>query len=81
MKARFLKSKYQRVGSFSSSSIWLGINDWYDVILERTFCVVGRGDNINFWNDLWCFEKCISLLAGVPYAERIKLKATVAQGW
>jgi len=33
MKARFLKSKYPRVGSFFSSSIWPGINDWYDVIL------------------------------------------------
>jgi len=37
MKARFLKNKYQRVGSFFSSSIWPGINDWYDVILEHTF--------------------------------------------
>jgi len=81
MKARFLKSKYQRVGSFFSSSIWPGINDWYDTILEHTFWIVGRGDNINFWNDLWCYEKCISLLARVSYAKRIKLKATMTQGW
>jgi len=39
---------------------------------------VGRGDNINFLSDLWCFEKCISLSAGVPYVESIKLKAIVA---
>jgi len=81
MKARFLKSMYQRVGSFFSSSIWPGINDWYDLILKHTFFTVGRGDNINFWNDLWCSEKCISLLAGVSYAKRIKLKATMTQGW
>jgi len=48
MKARILKSKYQRVGSLFSSSIWSGINDWYDVILEYTFSTVRRGDNINF---------------------------------
>jgi len=52
MKAQFLKNKYQRVGSFFSSSIYLGINDWYDAILEHSFWSVGRGDNINFWNDL-----------------------------
>jgi len=48
MKARFLKFKYQRVWSFFSSSIWLDINDWYDVILEHIFFIIRRGDNINF---------------------------------
>jgi len=81
VKALFLKSKYQRVGSFFSFIIWPGINDWYDVILEHTFWTIRRGDNINFWNDLWCSKKCISLLVGVPYVESIKLKATVGQGW
>jgi len=41
MKARFLKNKYQRVGSFFSSSMWPGINDLYGVILEHTFWTVG----------------------------------------
>jgi len=41
--------------------------------------MVGRGDNINFWNDLWCSEKYISFLRSVSYAKMINLKAIVAQ--
>jgi len=37
MNVRFLKSKYQIIGSFFSFFIWLGINDWYDIILKHIF--------------------------------------------
>jgi len=58
-----------------------GINDPYNLILEHTLWTIRRDDNINLWNDIWSSEKCISMLIGVPYAKRIKLKAIVAQGW
>jgi len=45
MKARFLKTKYQKNSSYRSSSIWLGINDWYGTILQHTFWTICIGEH------------------------------------
>ena len=37
--------------------------------------------DINFWNNIWCSSKCISLIVGFPFNERIKLFANVARAW
>jgi len=37
MHIRFLKSNYHKYMFFKSSSIWHGIKDAYDVVLENTF--------------------------------------------
>jgi len=52
MKVRFLISKYKKILIFRSSSIWSGIKDFYDVVLENTYWTVGSSANINFWNNL-----------------------------
>jgi len=47
--ARFFRRKYQQIAYFQSTSIWLGIKDFYDVVLENTFyIVVDKGDEMIF---------------------------------
>lgn len=36
LKAKFIMSKNQKNLSYKSSSIWIGIKDYYDVVLENT---------------------------------------------
>jgi len=48
MCAKFLKSKYLKVPSCHSSSIWPNMNEYYNIVLENTFYTTGRGDWVNF---------------------------------
>jgi ribonuclease HI len=43
------------------SSLWSSIKDEYPVILENSIWLLGKGNNINFWNDCWCGESLASL--------------------
>jgi len=81
MKARFFRSKYQKIFIFYSFYIWLGIKDFYNVVLENTYWTVRSGVNINFWNDLPCSSRYLSLIAGVPYTEMINLSSKVYEAW
>jgi len=56
---------------YRSSSIWLGIKQFYDTILEYTSWIVGTCTFINFWNDKWCSTPFLSIIVGVPDGSRI----------
>jgi len=81
LKARFLSSKYQKVYPHKSSSIWYGIKQFYDLVLEYTCWTVGTSKSINFWNDLWCSPFFLSIFASIPYRERVNLVSNVSQVW
>jgi len=65
MRVISLKSNYLKI-PYHSSSIWHDINEYYDILLD---------------NKLLCYSKCIYLIVGVPYLERISLISTIVNGW
>ena len=71
LKVRVLKSKCQFRMVYRSSSIWPGIKQFYDIILEHTSWIVGTSTSINFLNDKWCSTPSLSIIAGVPDGFRI----------
>jgi len=48
MYAKFLKYRYLKYPYYHSSSSWPNINEYYNIILDNTFCTTRRGDQINF---------------------------------
>ena len=69
------------VSSSHSSFIWPDINEYYDIVLHNNFWTVESGDQINLWNDLCYFFKCIYFITGVPCLERISLTSTIVDCW
>jgi len=51
------------------------------VVFQKTYSNVEFGTNINFWNDLWCSFRYLSLIAGVPYTKRVNLSSKVCETW
>jgi len=42
------------------SSLWSSIKNEYLVILENSIWLLGKGNNINFWNDCWCGQSLVA---------------------
>lgn len=78
LKARFHIYKYHMIIIYSSFSICSEIKDLSDLVLEHTSWIVGSSIDIIFWNDLWCSSRWISLIASVPYIDRLKLSSKVS---
>jgi len=51
LKAKVFKPKYHLRLAYRSSSIWPGIKQFYDTILQHTSWTVGIGTVTNLWND------------------------------
>jgi len=49
--------------------------------LDNALWTIDHGGRVNFWNDLLCSSKCISLLRGITPQERITLTCNVVEGW
>jgi len=77
LKARVLKSKYEFRMVYRSSSLWLGIKQFYSIILANTSWTVGTGSFINFWNDKWCSTISLANIAGL--SDGASLPDTVSQ--
>jgi len=45
------------------SSIWSGIKQFHEIILDHTYWIVGTGTLIKFWNDKWCSTTSLSNIA------------------
>jgi len=71
MKARVLKSKYKFRMLYRSSSIWPGIKQLYDTILDHTSWIVGTSTFINLWNDKWCCTTSLANIVGLSNGARI----------
>ena len=62
---------------YRSSSLWLGIKQFYSIILANTSWTVGTGSFINFWNDKWCSTISLANIAGL--SDGASLPDTVSQ--
>ena len=51
LKTKVLKSKYDFIMVYRSSSLWPEIKQFYSTILDYTSWTVGTGSFINLWND------------------------------
>ncbi|KAL2319296.1 hypothetical protein Fmac_028265 [Flemingia macrophylla] len=63
--------------SYLRSSIWQDIRVIWSSLRSDTSWILGRGTDINFWNDRWCLDSSISDLLGLPEATRDSLSASV----
>jgi len=64
---------------YRSSSLWLGIKQFYSIILDYTSWIVGTGSFINFWNDKWCSTTSLANIAGL--SDGASIPDTVSQFW
>jgi len=79
LKARVLKSKYEFKMVYRSSSLWLGIKQFYSTIIDYTSWTVGTCSFINLWNDKWCSTTPLAHIAGL--SDGISIPDTVSQFW
>jgi len=64
---------------YRSSSLWLGIKQFYSTILDYTSWTVGTYSFINFWNDKWCSTTSLENIVGL--SDGANIPDTVSQFW
>jgi len=79
LKVRVLKSKYEFRMVYRSSSLWLGIKQFYSTILDYIFWTIGTCIFINFFNDKWCSTTSLKNIAGL--SDGASIPDTVSQFW
>ena len=80
--AQFLRNRVLKknvpISYHISSSIWTSVKHKYQEVIFNSSWLLGNGQDINFWKDLWCRNSIVSSL-DIPVAFHPFLKATVSQ--
>jgi len=79
LKVKVLELKYEFRMIYKSSSLWLGIKQFYSTILDYTSWTIGINSFINFWNDKWCSTTSLENIVGLSNGASIL--DTVFQFW
>jgi len=79
LKVKVLKSKYELRMVYRSSSLWLGIKQFYSTILDYTSWTIATCSFINFWNDNWCSTTSLTHTAGI--SNGFNIPDTISQFW
>ena len=64
---------------YRSSSLWLGIKQFYSTIIDYTSWTVGTSSFINFWNDKWCGTTSLANIVGL--SDGVNIPDIVSQFW
>lgn len=46
----------KNIGYFIKLSLWRGIKDFYNKVMDESVWIIGNGRKINFWSDNWAGE-------------------------
>jgi len=60
LKDRVIRNK-NTIQHHIYSSVWSSIKEEFNVIMENSQWLIGKGDNINFWNDSWAGQPLVQL--------------------
>lgn len=76
LRSRFLRQSLP-IGHYVKSSIWSGIRHTLDYVRNECCWLIGNGEKVHFWNDVW-LDQSLSDLMNIPSLVRTKLNARVA---
>lgn len=64
LMSRFIRNN-QPIAQHAISSIWLGFKPHFNEVIHNSIWIIGKGTNINFWND-YCIGSPISDILHIP---------------
>ncbi|XP_057770827.1 uncharacterized protein LOC130990624 [Salvia miltiorrhiza] len=77
MKNRYLDTFGRPRASALASSIWGGVKSLVPDLIDESYCLLGAGDSVYFWNDDWMGYKIADKL-NIPSFIKSRLSQTVA---
>ncbi|XP_058742495.1 uncharacterized protein LOC131614988 [Vicia villosa] len=77
LRARVLRGN-KCINHHIHSSIWSGLKNEFQIVLDNSQILIGNGLNTNFWLDIWCGSQCLADACNIPGAWHAFLNANAA---